>query len=54
MAIKKSDLYFSQKYVALFDQQTDVVPFPKLVDERKILSIRVDDHLKKMGAVWSI
>jgi len=27
-------------------------PLPKIVDEVAALSARVDDHLKKMGAVW--
>jgi type I restriction enzyme M protein len=28
-------------------------PLPQLVDEVAALSARVDEHLKKMGAVWS-
>ena len=28
-------------------------PLPKLVDEVTNLSIRVDEHLKRMGAVWN-
>ncbi|MBM9519527.1 hypothetical protein JWG39_06800 [Desulforhopalus vacuolatus] len=28
-------------------------PLPKLVDEVTELSVRVDEHLKRMGAVWS-
>jgi len=27
-------------------------PLPKLIDEVEALSARVDEHLKKMGAVW--
>ena len=27
-------------------------PLPKLTDEVETLSARVDEHLKKMGAVW--
>ena len=28
-------------------------PLPRLADEVETLSARVDEHLKKMGAVWS-
>lgn len=28
-------------------------PLPRLVDEVEELSVRVDEHLKKMGAVWN-
>ena len=27
-------------------------PLPRLTDEVEMLSARVDEHLKKMGAVW--
>jgi len=30
------------------------IPLPKLVDEVAELSARVDEHLKRMGAVWTI
>jgi type I restriction enzyme M protein len=28
-------------------------PLPKLAEEMESLSARVDEHLKKMGAVWT-
>jgi hypothetical protein len=29
------------------------VPLPKLTDDVATLAARVDEHLKKMGAVWN-
>ena len=29
------------------------IPFPALVEEVETLSARVDEHLKRMGAVWN-
>ena len=30
-----------------------VTPLPQLVDEVAILAARVNEHVKKMGAVWN-
>ena len=30
-----------------------IVPLPELVDEVEILSARVAEHLKQMGATWN-
>jgi hypothetical protein len=56
MAIKKSNLYSSvcgscdELRGGIAERYTTL---PKLTEEVAVLAARVDEHLKKMGAIWN-
>ena len=67
MAIKKSDLYSQSSILTsqmketipadlliarYFTAERFATPLPQLTDEVATLAASLDEHLKKMGAVW--